>query len=1232
MSTGNRVSRLAAFCLAVLLAAGLTACGGGGGGGTAAEPAPAPPVAGGGNDGGDAGDGTGDESGDETDDDGGREEEPGDEDDTPADAGFDAGKIAESMTLDTWLQQGLRFVDADGDGIPDEFDPAPATRPRMADPSSDQSLTVEAAWSVIDGRRVDDVALEGHPLQLEVTGLPAYGSNGIWVVFRSGKGYRAARASIAGEGLLEVMPEPDSFGAHVVVGSSRGQNYELRALRLDEPLLFPLDGSASAGGRLTLDGRNLDRVQTVTLGGEPIPITGQGPDALTLTLPEAARGNRLLARTGAGLSNALAVDLRQEVGITIAGDLPLAQGEHLTVRLGGGRQALAYGETLTASLPAWAPTTLSFDVVGQDGAVRSPGILEVIVWPGDRVAEVSERSTLVGRLMGIRRYLDGLGGDDWSAIRGSLERALTTPAARDYLVTMTEHIAGRGAAPEDSTVSAVARSWESLTAETAVTAGTPEKATGDGGRTVTSSEPRTPTNGKQLDSIVASTIDDPDPEGEAVRQTFGNENSQVTVLRHGDADVTVPGLFSIGGCSYGPEEVQWKQAHEIATAADEYRALWRSDLCMQVDGKVVLSAAVFKPGFRDPDAILGEMAQAAYASQNPKEVVRRHSRSSFADLAYQYAAGDNGGYYLRGDDGTPLCHMEECYIEVITSGYGLFNPAKPLSETQKELVRTLRIRMWLEAIIPWILDLAEVGESDTRNKIGRCMIDGLMGDPALRDAIDRLVKRLETDEDKIKADPADELAAAFDATVSDWARKYVKGQLGPQLYNCMTKFLQGEGADAIEKRITDKWPDSKQIFKFVEIYEFVRDLGSAVFTPERFVFKIEPRAQIRKMTPQTIDAFDTDRTLVLEGDWLGNLDPDAPAPCLGEGWCPQLVIRDQFGNSTEVGYIETDISGIGNCGFACTRLEMPFSAIDFSQLGSGPLEVELAIGDTDGNNAYDSYPGNKLRVPVPGDNELLLGLGGLGGVDPPIVQPGEEITVLGFRMDLYGDSAIWDLVSESDTSVVYTLPLTRQVNEEGTKVGLKVLERVPRGLYRVVLRPNFDADKDNLPTLVTRDPIFVDSEPRPLIAIGDQGVEKDDTMRVTLLDKNGDPVYRRDDPLRLPIDNVIPQNRVDAQGNPLPEAYTIIFTWDDSVDESGNTVFLNAPVQQIGVECADGGRDGLCTYGVRSARDRICLTGLSTPTPSQARKIESGTDKLGLARPIAGTETYEGCDVPFGGN
>jgi len=1230
MSMENLASRLAALCVVLLITTGLAACGGGGGGGTSAGPSPSPPVADGGGTGDESGGESGEDGGDEPPaDDGGAEEEPDGGEDTPADEGYDAEKIANSMNLDAWLQRGLRFVDADNDGIPDELDPAPATRPRMADPLSDQSLGIEAAWTVVDGRRVDDVALEGHPLQLSVAGLPAYGSNGIWVVFRSGKGYRAASASIVGDGLLEVMPEPDSFGAHVVVGSSRGQNHGLRALRLDEPLLFPLAGIANAGGTLTLEGRNLDRVESVALGGEPVTITGRGPGALTVTLPAAARDNRLVARTGAGLSNALAIDLRQDVTISLAGDLPLAQGERLTVRLNGGRTAIAYGETLTASLPAWTPTTLSFDVVGQDGAVRSLGVLEAVAWPGDAETEVSERSTLIGRLMGIRRYLDGLGGNDWPAIRASLESSLTTPAAQDYLVTMTEHLAGRGAPPEDSMVSAVARAWETLTADTAVAGGT-QKATGDGERNVTSSEPLTPTNSKQLDSIVASTIDDPDPEGEAVRQTFGNENSQVTVLRHGDTDLTVPGLFSIGGCNYGQEEQLWKQGHEIATRTDEYRALWRSDLCMQVDGKVVLSAAVFKPGFRDPDAILAEMAQAAYASQNPKEVLRRHSRSSFADLAYQYAAGDNGGYYLRADDGTPLCHMEECYIEVITSGYGLFNPAKPLSETQKELVRTLRIRMWLEAIIPWILDLAEVGESDTRNKIGRCMIDGLIGDPQLRDAIDRLVKRLETDEDKIKADPADELAAALDATVSDWARKYVKGQLGPQLYNCITKFAQGEATEEIKDRVTDKWPDSKQIFKFVEIYEFVRDLGSAVFTPERFVFKIEPRAQIRKMTPLTIDAFDTDATLVLEGDWLGNLDPNALAPCLGQGWCPQLVLRDSFGNSAEIGYIETDISGIGNCGFACTRLEMPFSAIDFSQLGSGPLQVELAIGDPDGN-AYASYPGDKLRVPVPGDNELLLGLGGLGGVDPPIVQPGEEITVLGFRMDLYGDSAIWDLVSESDTSVVYTLPLVRQVNEEGTKVGLKVLERVPRGLYRVVLRPNFDADKDNLPTLFTRDPIFVDSEPRPLIAIGDQGVEKDDIMRVTLLDKSGNPVYRRDDPLRLPIDNVIPQNRVDAQGNPLPEAYTIIFTWDDTVDENGNTVALNAPVQQISVECADGGRDGLCTYGVRSARDRICLTsGQLTPTPSQARKIERGTDYLGLSRPVAGTDQYEPCTVPLG--
>ncbi len=1109
-----------------------------------------------------------------------------------ADGGADIPEIVATLSWDTWLAESLLHSDRDGDGVQDDDDTWPDDRPILTDPTSAQSLSIIRAWTEIDDNTATDTAVEGYLLNLQVKGLPTNGSESIWVVFQTSDGLRASLATVTGIDTLSVAPFPDALDAHIIAGASRGMDYRLYSLRSGQPVLFALDSTLMAGTQVMFRGRNLDAVELVRIGDQALQIVDTNSAALTVQLPQAASGNRLVARSSFDQSNTLELDLRHDVELRVSRVLELAQQEELRFWMSGAEYRVSQTQPLTLSLPAWTPTVLSFDIADGD-SIRSYNRLRAVVWPGDSVAEVSASNSLLGRMLNIRHLLAGTSGSDWVNVRSSIERATSTLAAQDYFAALADHVAGRAGAPAEALVSAAIDAYGDAAKQAVVSTA---KLTG--GELVAAAAPTTLFG--ELDEIIGSTVTyigegsvdktTADPETSYYQppsQVFGNDYSQITVQRHEDSRNLPPQFLIPGACEYSPGEEAWF----LLNAAK----VWKSDLCIQVDGLVFISAAVVKPGFKDPKTIFDQVAQGA----KPRELVRRHSRADFLDANYQLGAG---GYYLRSDDGTPLCHMETCYIEVITSGYGAYINVS-LSASQQKLVDTLRVRMWVEGLIPWMLGLTGDAGVNTLG-VQNCVRDDLLKNGGLYTAADQLQAFLAANRNKTGDDLLLAIYDGIDQKIAPWARQYVQGQVGQEFINCVAAV---KPADEAINAIKDKLLDVAGLSTFVEVLSFVQNLGSAVLTPEKFVFKMQPRAEVTGISPKTIDLYQQNANLTISGDWLANIDSGAADPCSGEGWCPELVIVDRLGAARGTKTIQLDQSHFSippNCGLACTELTVPISELGSLQdLLSGPVSVELAIADP----SFTGYPGNKLHIPVPGDVMRLTTKASLHSISPPLAKPGETITVKGHSLSVYGESAVYELKDVNGLVANKALQKIESGSQPDSVVRLKLPAVVALGQYRIVLKPGADATEEGLQALESVSPLVVTEGDLGLIVVGDHGVVKDDAMRVEFLDTNDNIVFyiaegKVDRPIRfdLPTSQTTPEFPLNS--------YVVPVSWDDSPDASSASGLANVSefIGSVRVTCVTPGADGTCTFGLRSQRERLCFVGGEIGSFAKTGKISQG--------------------------
>jgi len=1132
------------------------------------------------------------------------------------------GGVSAALPMDSWLAEGFVYADRDGDGIEDQYDTWPDDAPVLTHRSSANSLSISKAWTSIDGHDVRDTAVEGHLLNLEVVGLPD-GGGPVWVVFKTTDGLRASRATQIGESILSVEAYPSSLGAHVVAGSARGANAAIHGLRMNQPLLFTDKTPALAGGEVAFAGRNLDRIEHVMLGDRSLPVVSSTSNGIVVRMPDAPSSNRIMALTDVGTSNVAILNLRQEVELRIADNLELAQSEELRFWHAGEEKRLSHAQPIHLELTAYKPLSLSFDIVSGD-TVRSRNRLRAVVWPGDTAAEVSAENSLVGRMLRVRHLLPGLKGDNWSDIRDSVERTIPTQAAQTYTAALHEHVAGRAAAPGEELVVEAVSAYKAI-------AGQAANAGSSKGGPVVMAEPTTPWGGI-LDHIIGTTmtylnldttkVNDDAPEGGFVfpELTSGSDYAQVIILRHVDDNLFATNFRSFSGCQFSDSENDWAAVRN--GSIDEWKKLWRSDLCVQVDGLVFVSAAVVKPGFRNLETVLAEAAQ----GQNPVELVRRHNVPGTVDDTTQWGPG---GYYLRSDDGLSLCHMETCFIELITSGYGLYKNV-PLSANQQQIVDVLRVRMWMDAILPWMLELATFGSEDEENlllndiDVRGCLQEDLLNRLDFFARLHDLETFVKANQDKTGAELIEAIKQGIDQTIAPWIRNYLQNEIGTKFIECLDPFKSPE---EIQAGVIDALLDKPAgLSTFLEIFEFVQNLGSAALTPEKFVFKIQPRVEIKNVSPRVIDLFNDEGSLSIDGDWLIDEDPNAGTPCSGNGWCPSLVVTDALGGSSRRREIQLNESHIGpnpnGCGFACSNLTIPMTDLaDLQDLKSGPVNVELAILDSDYTDTVPSegkgYPESKLRVPVPGNILTLRTKAKLYAIQPPLAKPFETIRVIGDSLSVYGEAAVYELQDDAGTLPNMTMQKAEDSPSPDDEVRLTVPLGTPIGLYRVVVKPGEDATVENLEPLESETKLAVVTSDRQWVVVGDQGVMKDDNIRVEFFDAGDQLVRYLATNRALTFD--LPTNEL-ITNVPL-NSFTYGLDWDDSDDPNTSSGFAEVSelVHRIRVTCVTPGENGTCTWGIRSLKDRLC-------------RVKNAAKKSALTAKVADNEFHDYFMEPAAGD
>lgn len=1077
----------------------------------------------------------------------------------------------------------LEYSDRDGDGIHDDVDVYPDTAPSLRDATSGQTLQIQRVWTDIDGHMVSNTAIEGQRLSLSGSGFSEVATNpDSWLVFMTEHGLRAERAGLNADGSMSIEPPAGAVSVHIVIGLSRSIDVPVVPLLRSAPVLYDSNIAFTAGDDITLLGRNLTNISNAVLGADRITILSSTDSTVSLRMPLLPVSNKLSLLAEQVQSNILAIDLRRDISLSISPDLTLRSGEALSLWHAGNRYRIVPGSKQSISLPAYKPVVLFFDVLKPMGGVRYYNRVSTVAWPGDVEVQISPVSTLLGRIAHMRSILPGGAGESWSHIRRSLENVLTTSSAATFYVELQQLLASSTEFPQEERIAAAVSEYRDELNQQSALSMRPMAAK------VTSS-------GGFLDDVIGATVtyqgegpDADDPNGGDYvypRQTIGNDYAQIVIVPHKDIRIVNRDLKLFNTtCNFSPAE----RAPAI---------LWDSDLCLQLDGLVFASAAVYKPGLQG----VNDNYQ-----PSPSDQVRRHAFPKFLDSAHMWG---QGGHYLKDNKGRALCNMESCYVEIITSGYGAGYKVS-LTDSQKDLVSTLRVRMWVEGIVPAMLHI--VGVSTGEGAVGAdldakaCLLKEALKNGELYNEIELLEGRMEANEGKTGSALINATIDAVDETLGKWARKFVKSELGTAFYTCVkpavdpVKLVEDEFSNMINSGLTV----AGGLFKFADILTMVSDLGSAVLTPEKVVFRMDPRARIIGIEPRSIDLYQLDvhhtPNLDILGSWI------AEKPCGTEqGWCPQLVFHDRFGKEFTYDVGESNIVPAPvSTGTAFRQISIPLAALKdgLNTLSSGLLKIKLTVDDAPDYDSYidpnfgpDSY--KKLPIPVPGYVMQLFTEARISGFNPPVAKAGGEVTAIGSRLDIYGQAPRYllsDVLGERDSIILERITTT---SKPSTEVKLKLPASLPGGEYVLTITPDLADTSNTLDALSSDASLLISNTQLPAVIVGDFGEVKDDFIHVSLRNKEGVLMDYRNTFKDLTF--VIPSTDL----NPPAGLYAYGIAWDDDFNDQGSELSVNEEIRQVKILCSDGGGDNTCTYGIKTLRDHLCRNNTDTPKKSFSGKI-----------------------------
>jgi hypothetical protein len=1049
----------------------------------------------------------------------------------PGESAPPGGDADPGVVTSGWVPPEL--PDSDGDGIPDHLDLYPLEEPTLAAAGTARPMLLDAAWTEVEGRPVADVVLAGEPLLLQGRGFQD-GGPGSWVVFHTRAGKVAVAPEALAPGLWRVSPPALVLSAHVVVGNERSESRELHYVEPGAPLLFGNPNTAHAGTTFVLEGRSLGGVTHAWLGATPVQVTRVGGYSIELELPEWSDGNLLRVQAGDQESNRLALDFRREVTLRIAPGLPLATGDVLRGYAFGQPFLLAAGDSLQVPVPAHQPMLMPLDIVRAGGAA-SNAVLGVVIWPDARTAEVSLDSTLQADLLRTWAALPAGGSAAWPVRRDALDAILDHPLAVDYRGGLTAEtrdgsafqrdvlhgalfgvldamLAGRADGGGDAPVATLSAGFEAFSA---VNAGFEAFSAVDDGFEAVSLlwGGRGPNiRGHSLDSMVIFTVA-LDSSGKP--DTAGGTYAQYTV-----APVWA------GSCDLSAQ-----------VAPD---GLTPGDLCVKNGTVLHGSAAVYMPPFFT--------RRGGYRPRS-QDRVRSHVSRVLDEKAFK-----SSSIYLVDDQGRPLCGMRPCFVEMLTGGLGVGYKVTELSPQDQAVIGLLRRRWLVETFV--IGQMAALFGINSDAGVASCFAASVLEDVAFARAVTDFVE-------KARKDPP--LArVSFDETVGVYISNTLSGAVSGtgatnKLYACAVQVL-AVPIEALEARVLDNLNKKTRLISgvraFLAVLEGTMTVGGVAFTPEKFLFKVLPRAEITENSPLGIDLYDTvtlsgnPRMLRIIGDWLAN-----PVAADGvEAFMPALVFRDQRGETRRFTVDPSQVV-VGQDPVRELRLPLPWLGFidpanpvrsqSLSGLEGNKLDFWLEYSHLD----FVGYPGRVLRVPSIRPIDFAP-QARITAFDPPGAPAGSEVRASGGRLGDFRDRPRVTFIPRGGGS-----PRSTSAAEIR---GRDLFFTVPLGLAAGAYQVELTEGTGYFGAVLAEVDFQASATLSPSITLADFG-QPDDTLVLRLLNASGQVVHQIEVP--------------DAQ-----TGYRKTLSWS-----------LSSGVSTAEVECVFSAADETCTWSLalRNAQLRL---------------------------------------------
>ena len=1112
---------------------------------------------------------------------GGQQEDsrPGQSGDAGSDTVTDTGEPAsrnDSLSDDMYalLVDAQQYADRDADGIEDADDIYPDTAPVE---NADRPLLLDRISISVEGRELSDHLMQGRPVTVKLDDNAVIDINDSWLVFATPKGLRAVRAAYTASNTLQAVPPGVATAVHVVSGNTRSVSAPVQYLHAQSPVVFPVDAAYLAGSEVTVQGVNLDTVSALSFGETYLDVLARDATSLRFRLPAAPIGKRLTLHAGKLTSNSVYLRVYHEVVLSIADTLGLASGRKLAFYYQGQRQVLTAGESFLLRVPADKAALVHFDVLDADDTLVNSGELSTVIWPDEDAVEIDRlRSAQAYYLDNEHVYFPDA---QWPMMKYRLRALVELNETAVYLSSLADLLAGNSsyiASQYRADMSAAYRAYllenqpadNSAASYAKIPGGIP---------------------GKRLDDVLGTVLtnenssSDETGEGEGASivytETTGNEFSQFLVIPHRARSLFFDDVPIINN---------FLQSCEVSEK-NPPAGIWPSDLCIQMNGVVFSSVAVYMPG-------LMLDGQNDYKRSAP---VRSHINFGAGHYAFDNIWGQ-GGQYLTADNGKTLCRMQTCFIEVLTSGLGI-GINTPVTTNDQKIIDQLNFRMYEEAIMSGLTTVTSLissralstarkcmsrkslsarqscyngSENPGETKAGKCIIDLIYQDSDLKSRLVHLSATLLNTAAGNNGSGTGNVATVqtviseFTAGIEGWAVQFFDMNRNINLKSCISETLGTPAASAFNTVMDRALKKGSSVGLVVEIVDKMLDytqrIGSVAFTPRKFVFRMDSRARILAVSPEMLDTRDvSDRYLTIEGHWLYDNFPSNP----DSSWTPELIIRDRAGREIVYQVKSDELSknlNSGSLDYSIIRIPLARLKSDLDTLRQGPLEVKLSIDEgsdeqyDNGGYAFDST--NKMPVPVPSGVMTLRTSYLVDRFNPPVAQPGETVYVSGNDLDEYIDNA--DFILEDVNSGNQILLVEGSENSTGRLSFLLPYKDVlPEGEYRLKIMPMANI-AGNLPQAESKGLLRIKYQDKPVvIAVADTGEVRDDTVEYRFFDSNGNEMT--DLAMRYPI-----RSSIDGNGKEVEEYY--------DAKEIGDQ-----DVATMIIDCKDPGDDSECTISIK---------------------------------------------------